>query len=75
MSYDGVLNFNATTGSNDTTTLYINGKPISVKGTPWDGAGLHDITVCFNKGDSIYESGSVNVQYVRYYKLRDYSNR
>ena len=74
MPYDGVLNLTCGANSNPMRSIYVNGVIISQP----NGGGRSSDAIFFNKGDRIYVilvNSVMELAYVRYYKLRDYSNR
>lgn len=75
MQYDGFLVASSSQSGNVVFRIYINGVEIS-DSRPQGGTGY--ASVAFNKGDKIYyqtSGSSIQNQYARFYKKRDYSNR
>lgn len=78
--YDGFVTAIVSTGANQFGNIYINDNVVSVCGGISNareyGCG-NSVTIPLNKGDIVTVGGNASsiTGKVRYYKLRDYSNR
>jgi hypothetical protein len=72
MQYDGIICATLKGKAGNTFDIYVNGIPL------YSSVSRDTVTVPFKKGDTVYcvlTGSTTETNYVRYYKLRDYTGR